>query len=110
MTGRQSGIAAGLLLGLLSATTAAYAASPAILSGALAGSVRDASGVPQMGATVLLFNRYDKLIQKAFTNEKGDFQFASILPDVYSVRVTLASFVPAFRKNIAVQPGMRSIL
>jgi hypothetical protein len=110
MTGRQPGIAAGLLLGLLSATTAAYAASPAILSGALAGSVKDASGVPQMGATVLLFNRYDKLIQKAFTNAKGDFQFASILPDVYSVRVTLASFVPAFRKNIAVQPGMRSIL
>jgi len=63
-----------------------------------------------MGATVLLFNHYDKLVQKAFTNAKGDFAFESVLPDVYSLRVTLASFVPAFRKNIAIQPGMRSIL
>ena len=99
MTGRRAGIAAGLLIGLLSATTSAQAASAITLSGAIIGSVKDGGGVPQMGATVLLFNRYDKLVQKAFTNAHGDFAFDTVLPDIYSVRVTLASFIPAFRKR-----------
>src|SRR4029077_3694913 len=32
------------------------------------------------------------------------------LPDTYSIKVTFASFVPAIRKGILVQPGMRSVL
>ncbi|HUP03731.1 MAG TPA: carboxypeptidase-like regulatory domain-containing protein, partial [Bryobacteraceae bacterium] len=44
------------------------------------------------------------------TDEKGEFKFAGLLPDVYSVRVTLATFVPALRRGILVQPGMRSLL
>lgn len=80
------------------------------LSGAIAGSVTNVEGVPQMGALVLLFNRQDGLSQKAFTDEKGAFAFAGLLPDIYSIRVTLASFVPAIKNNIVVQPGMRSVL
>jgi hypothetical protein len=63
-----------------------------------------------MGATVVLFNRYDRLLRQALTNEKGSFVFDSLLPDVYSVRVTLVSFVPALKKNIAVAPGLQSLL
>jgi carboxypeptidase family protein len=80
------------------------------LSGAIAGSVTNGDGVPQMGAAVLLFNRQEGLSQKAFTDEKGNFAFPGLLPDIYSVRVTLASFVPAIKNNILVQPGMRSVL
>ncbi len=79
------------------------------LSGAITGYVLN-EGVPQMGAAVSLFNRQDKLTSKAVTNDKGEFAFAGLFPDVYSVRVTLASFVPAVRNNILVQPGMRSVL
>ncbi len=32
------------------------------------------------------------------------------MPDVYSIRVSLRSFVPVFRENIVVQPGVRSLL
>ncbi len=86
------------------------AVSPAKLSGGLTGLVRDGIGVPQMGATVLLFNHEDRLFARALTDEKGGFSFLSLMPDVYSVRVSLRSFVPVFRDNIVVQPGVRSIL
>src|SRR5439155_26962378 len=38
------------------------------------------------------------------------FNFVGLFPDLYSVKVTLATFVPALNKNILVQPGMRSML
>ena len=72
--------------------------------------MRDSAGVPQMGASVLLFNRYERLIQRTLTNERGLFGFESLTPDLYSVRVSLASFVPAMKQKIAVQPGMQSLL
>jgi len=80
------------------------------LSGAIAGKVNDSFGIPQMGATVVLYNRQDRIFQKAFTDERGEFRFAGLFPDAYSVRVTLATFVPAVKRDILVQPGMRSVL
>lgn len=80
------------------------------LSGSIIGFVSDSAGVPQMGATVMLFNRYDRLLFKAVTNEKGSFGFDFLSPDTYSVRVSLASFVPALKSNILVQPGIRNFL
>jgi hypothetical protein len=63
-----------------------------------------------MGATVILYNRYDQLIRQALTNDQGKFAFDALSPDVYSIRVTLASFVPALRRNIAVAAGSESQL
>ena len=80
------------------------------ITGSIAGIVRDNAGIPQMGATVVLFNSAERTIQKALTDEKGLFGFVSLNPDQYSVRVSLASFVPAVRHKIAVQPGMQSLL
>jgi len=103
---------ASLVLGVacLAAPQAAHAVTPVKLSGAIAGVVADTMGVPQMGATVLLFNRQERVAQKALTDERGGFQFAGLIPDLYSVRVTLASFIPAFRKDVQVRPGSASIL
>ena len=61
------------------------AAVPVRLSGAIGGVVRDASSIPQMGATVLLFNHQDRLFEKVLTNDHGQFQFAALMPDVYSI-------------------------
>ncbi len=80
------------------------------LTGSIAGLVSDGTGMPQMGATVLLYNRFEKLIERALTDDKGAFQFQALSPDVYAVRVTLASFLPALKRNIGVQPGMQSLL
>jgi hypothetical protein len=87
-----------------------FAASPAKLLGALVGSVHDNSGIPQMGAVVQLFNGQDRLVERVVTSADGGFRFPALTPDIYSIRVSLSSFVPAIRKNISVHPGMQSVL
>jgi hypothetical protein len=103
-----AGFVAGVIL--LSLPLASTAASLPKLSGEISGMVTDTAGIPQMGATVLLYNRQARLFQRALTNERGMFAFAGLLPDFYSIRVSLASFVPAIRGNIQVEPGLRSVL
>ena len=78
--------------------------------GTIVGVVSSNSGVGQMGASVYLYNRYERLVRRAVTNESGAFGFDALTPDTYSIRVTLSSFMPAVRQNILVQPGMRSFL
>src|ERR687891_491565 len=106
MHSRKPVIAAGVLAGLLWVSATAQADGPVNFTGSIVGLVSDVRGVPQMGATVFLYNRYDRVIQRALTNEKGAFGFDSLLPENYSLRVSLSSFVPALKRNIAVQPGM----
>lgn len=103
---------ASLLFGMacLLEPSVSQAASPLKLSGAIVGVVTDPLGIPQMGATVMLYNRQDKLSEKVSTDERGEFRFVGLFPDSYSIRVTLATFLPVFRQGIMVQPGMRSIL
>jgi hypothetical protein len=76
----------------------------------IAGRVADSSGTPRMGATVQLYDREERAFERALTDDRGEFRFRGLFPDVYSVRVTLATFVPAIREGILVQPGMRSLL
>lgn len=90
----------------------AYAQNPkaATFTGGIAGQVTNSAGIPQMGATILLLDGMDRVVQRALSDETGSFLFPSVAPGIYSLRVTLASFFPAFKKNILVQPGMRSLL
>jgi len=108
-TGRTK-LAASIIVVLTLSAPAALPAPATKLSGSIAGYVRNVSGVPQMGATVLLFNRSERVIQRALTNERGIFGFDALRPDTYSIRVTLASFMPAAKHSILVQPGMQSLL
>ncbi len=63
-----------------------------------------------MGATVQVFNKYDRPVSKTLTAADGRFAFAALPIDVYSVRVSLASFLPAARDQIAVKAGLDSVL
>jgi hypothetical protein len=101
------GLAAALAIGCM---VPAHAASGIRLSGSLGGQVQDVTGIAQMGATVVLYNRYDRVIRQTLTDVNGSFLFDSLLPDFYSIRVSLAAFVPAFKRNIAIQPGYHSVL
>src|SRR3954466_15158444 len=104
-----SRIAAGLLVGLLGASgmfcapVSAAALNP--VAAQILGQVKDSGGAAQMGAGIYLYNRYDELVRKALSNEQGRFAFDALVPDLYSIRVILASFVPAERRNIAVLPN-----
>jgi Carboxypeptidase regulatory-like domain len=104
-------IATAVTLGFALVPSVSNAATPeGKLLGALTGSVRDSGGTPQMGAMVQLFNRYDRQVEKALTDSSGQFSFQALLPDIYSLRVTLTSFMPALKRNVAVQPGATSVL
>jgi hypothetical protein len=97
-------------LGIFCLSHTAQAGGPIPLSGSIAGEVKSVAGVVEMGAKVLLYDRHESLIRQVLTNEQGQFGFAGLTPDVYSIRVTLASFVPAMRRNIAIAPGTQNLL
>ncbi len=80
------------------------------VTGNLLGSVVDAAGTPQRGATVRVFNKYQQLVSRTVTAPDGRFAFASLPVDLYSVRVALASFLPAARDRVAVRAGANSVL
>ena len=103
---------ASLVMGVacLAAPGLVRAVTPVKLSGAIGGIVTNTFGIPQLGATVVLYNHQERAYDKVLTDERGEFRFLGLLPEIYSVKVTLASFVPAVKKDILVQPGMRSIL
>jgi hypothetical protein len=99
------------LVGFLALTSQGNAADLSLpITGNLMGSVVSAAGTPQMGASVLLFNKYQRLIARTLTAVDGRFAFAGLPGDNYSVRVTLPSFLPAFRDRIAVKAGLDSVL
>ena len=105
----------GLIAGMVGLTPALHAADSGsfltpTVSGQILGEVRNSSGVAQMGAAVGLYNRYDELVRRALSNQDGKFGFDSLTPDVYSIRVSLASFVPALRRNISVLAGSEYLL
>ena len=105
----------GLIAGMVGLTPAVHAADTGAifapsLSGQILGEVRNATGVVQMGAVVSLYNRYDELLRRGLSNQDGKFVFDSLAPDVYSIRVSLASFVPALRRNISVLAGSENLL
>ncbi len=97
-------------LAILMSLVPAHAAPPIRFSGELGGLVTDVAGKPQPGAVVLLFNKQDRLLQRSATDSLGTFAFGDLLPDLYSVRVSLSSFVPAIKDRIQIKPGMRSLL
>jgi hypothetical protein len=81
-----------------------------VFSGALLGRVSDSGGVPQMGAAVLLYDRYQHLIRKTITGLDGRFGFPALAPDVYSVRISVPRLFPATRNRVEVKPGLSSVL
>ncbi|MGB7759738.1 MAG: carboxypeptidase-like regulatory domain-containing protein [Bryobacteraceae bacterium] len=112
VTNKAHNTAACMLAGVLCllAPRAAEGVEPIKLSGSITGVVNDSRGVPQMGATVTVYNRQDRQVGKILSDSNGQFRFAGLFPSLYSLRVTLASFVPAIRKDIAVEAGQLSRL
>ncbi len=80
------------------------------VTGDLLGTVVDSAGTPQMGASVQVFNKYQRFVARSFTDPSGRFAFTGLAADLYSVRVALASFLPASRGQIAIKPGLNSVL
>jgi Carboxypeptidase regulatory-like domain len=72
--------------------------------GAISGYVRDASGVPQMGAVVEIAGSAARSLT-VFTDGAGFYSAANLLPGLYSIKVSAPSFLPSLREKVGLRPG-----
>ena len=83
-------------------------ASAQVNTGTVLGTVKDAQGGVIPGATVTLISEArGTRSAPVVTNASGDFVFANVTADTYTVEVTLESFKTSQRSGIAVSPGTR---
>src|SRR5208337_2539268 len=73
--------------------------SPKPSWGTLSGVVRDSAGIPQLGATVEIFSEAPGVL-------KGD----KLTPGFYTVRVTLAGFLPSLEKHIRISSNLTTLM
>jgi len=69
----------------------------------VSGAVRDTAGEPQIGAQVQLLKPDMTVVASAYTNSKGHFVFASVLPGSYAIKAIGSSFLPSLRENVRVR-------
>jgi len=102
---------------ILTAMASSIAAIPAVaqaklVPGKLAGVVRDAAGTPQMGASVeLIPEAAGVLVSRGFlTNTQGIFRGEKLTPGLYTLRVTLAGFLPTLEKHVRVSSNLTTVV
>ena len=80
--------------------------------GKLSGVVVDPSGTPQMGATVWVQaeDASPSSAVQLLTNQHGLFSAERLLPGFYSVRVTLAGFLPGIERHIRISSNITTLL
>jgi hypothetical protein len=100
----------GLGFGLLLLYVLPLAAAPN--SGKISGLVMDPTGTPQMGATVSISaeNLLTFSPAELLTNDRGRFSTTTLAPGMYSIKVTLAGFLPAIQQHIQVNDQQTTLL
>lgn len=80
--------------------------------GILTGVVRDGAGTPQLGATVEVIaeSTASAVPLSFFTNTQGIFRGERLAPGFYTVRVTLAGFLPTLEKHIRVSANLTTLV
>ncbi len=104
---------------VLAAAFALLGANPALaqlksVQGILRGVVRDAAGTPQMGASVEVIPESAVAASAAgiglFTNTQGVFRGERLAPGFYTVRVTLAGFLPTLEKHVRISANLTTLV
>jgi hypothetical protein len=82
------------------------------VSGKLAGVVNDATGTPQMGATVEVLSESTGLASPLnfLTNTQGIFRGERLTPGLYTLRVTLAGFLPTLEQHVRVTAHLTTVV
>lgn len=86
--------------------------SPKAPFGTVSGVVRDSAGIPQLGATVEMFSEAPGVLaaRQFLTNTQGIFKGDKLAPGFYTVRVTLAGFLPSFEKHIRISSNLTTVV
>jgi hypothetical protein len=109
------GVLLGTAVGVTCDAPSAFAQSnnkAASTLGKLSGLVRDSSGVPQLGATVAVLSETPGVAAtyQFLTNSEGVFNGEKLAPGPYTLRVTLAGFLPFLEKHIQISPNLTTTI
>ena len=81
-------------------------------AGKLSGVVIDAAGTPQLGATVIVSS--EELLNASpvelLTNDRGRFSAETLAAGSYSIKVTLAGFLPSIEQHIQISSQHTTLL
>ena len=102
---------------VLAVTFSLLGANPAVaqlksVQGILSGVVRDTSGTPQLGASVQVIpeSGLSATAIGFLTNTQGVFRGEKLAPGFYTVRVTLAGFLPTLEKHVRVSANLTTLV
>ena len=92
------------------AVSLCISAGAGVAPGSISGSVRDSSGVAQMGATVemLAVGTGQRLL--AYTDADGHYNLVGLPPGNYALRVTAPSFLPTLLEGVALAAGSSKVV
>lgn len=76
----------------------------------IAGDVRDARGVAQMGALVQVFGADSTSVGTAFTDLRGRYRIPNLNSGKYVVRASATLFVPTTRPNLQLRTGATAVV
>ncbi len=84
------------------------------VQGSLSGVVRDSSGTPQLGASVEVIPESAIATSASgigfLTNTQGIFRGERLAPGFYTIRVTLAGFLPTLEKHVRVSANLTTLV
>ena len=86
-----------------SKTVSAGTGSSAVMIGSIAGTVRNAAGLPQSGVIVELLYSDSTLAARAFTDSRGSYRFAAVITGQYSLKAIGTSYIPTLKQNLRVR-------
>jgi hypothetical protein len=78
-------------------------------SASISGYVRNAEGVPQMGAVVEVLGSALQSL-RVFTDEKGFYSARGLTPGTYSVKVSAPAFLPTLREKVGLRAGANVLM
>lgn len=90
---------------LLAVLTISLSVPAFAAQGVITGKVKNAAGVPQMGAMVEAVSLTASKTFTVFTDATGYFAFYELIPGNYDIKVSAASFLPTLRENVSLHSG-----
>jgi hypothetical protein len=97
---------ATVILGLVAIIISPIATSASGNLSAITGTVHDSSGLPVVGALVVITASNPIMSQRmTFTDSRGSFSIQNLFAGEYSAKVTMPRFLPALKSGIQVNTG-----
>ena len=107
------GFVFALALGVcLDPVPSAAQSTPKQVAGILSGVVRDAGGTPQLGANVEVLSELPGVFASRhfLTNTEGVFRGENLAPGMYTVRITLAGFLPVLDRHVKIASNLTTVM